>query len=145
MANAVLTAFPAILKNTELEEHELQLQWKLRIQRKFQNSRKRQDSSVTEVMVKKRKQHHLAATEVDSPLMYGVKAYLPPRPDSEDDESLDRHRQWLALEWSRRDPDKDKVCDTCKVDVLFYYLRYQYVDVIFNCILPSVSHYSLTR
>lgn len=161
MANAVLIAFPAILKNREVEGHELQLQWKLRIQRKSQNPR-RQVSSVIELMLKQR-EHLLAAAEVDGPLIYGVKAYLPSRPDSEDDESLDRHRQWLPLVpdseddesldrhkqwlplvWSRRNSRNDKICDTCKVNVvLFCYLRYQYV--IFNCILPFVNHYSLTR
>ncbi|XP_063865158.1 tetraspanin-9-like isoform X1 [Scylla paramamosain] len=108
MANAVLTSFPAILRNSDLEEHELQLQWKLRIQRKFQNSRKRQDSSVTEVMSRKKKIPCIAPKETTCPLMYGVKAYLPPRPHSEDDESLERHRQWLALHWMKKDPELDK-------------------------------------
>ncbi|XP_063864457.1 uncharacterized protein LOC135102831 isoform X1 [Scylla paramamosain] len=108
MANAVLTSFPAILRNSDLEEHELQLQWKLRIQRKFKNSRKRQDSSVTEVTSRKKKIPCIAPKETMCPLMCGVKAYLPPRPRSEDDESLERHRQWLALHWMKKDPELDK-------------------------------------
>ncbi|XP_063873267.1 uncharacterized protein LOC135107388 isoform X6 [Scylla paramamosain] len=40
--------------------------------------------------------------------MYGVKANLPPRLHSEDDESLERHRQWLALHWMKKDPELDK-------------------------------------
>ncbi|XP_063873256.1 uncharacterized protein LOC135107388 isoform X4 [Scylla paramamosain] len=108
MANAVLTSFPAILRNSDLEEHEMQLQWKLRIQCKFQNSRKRQDSSVTEVTSRKKKIPCIAPKETTCPLMYGVKANLPPRLHSEDDESLERHRQWLALHWMKKDPELDK-------------------------------------
>ncbi|XP_063889237.1 uncharacterized protein LOC135115982 isoform X4 [Scylla paramamosain] len=107
MANAVLTSFLAILRKNDLEEHELQLQWKLRIQRKFQNSRKRQDSSVTEVTSRKKKIPCIVPKETTCPLMCGVKAYLPPRPHSEDDESLERHRQWLALHWMKKDPELD--------------------------------------
>ncbi|XP_063873274.1 uncharacterized protein LOC135107391 isoform X1 [Scylla paramamosain] len=109
MANAVLTSFPAILRNSDLEEHEMQLQWKLRIQCKFQNSRKRQDSSVTEVTSRKKKIPCIAPKETTCPLMYGVKANLSPRLHSEDDESLERHRQWLALHWMKKDPELDKI------------------------------------
>ncbi|XP_063873247.1 uncharacterized protein LOC135107385 isoform X3 [Scylla paramamosain] len=109
MANAVLTSFPAILRNSDLEEHEMQLQWKLRIQCKFQNSRKRQDSSVTEVTSRKKKIPCIVPKETTCPLMYGVKANLPPRLHSEDDESLERHRQWLALHWMKKDPELDKI------------------------------------
>ncbi|XP_050687485.1 uncharacterized protein LOC126980989 [Eriocheir sinensis] len=102
MANAVLTSFPAILRNSDLEEHELKLQWKLRIQRKFQNSRKRQDSFVKEVAArKKKKAPHVEAEETEH----------PPKPHSENVDSVKIYRQWLALEWLKRDPDLDKVED----------------------------------
>ncbi|MPC73691.1 hypothetical protein E2C01_068027 [Portunus trituberculatus] len=129
MANAVLTSFPATLRNSDLEEHELQLQWKLRIQRKFQNSRKRQDSSVTEVTSRKKKTPCIAPKETTCPLMYGVKAYLPPRPHSEDDESLERHRQWLALHWMKKGPELDK------------YSSYSYEDLLDEALL----HYDITE
>lgn len=105
MASAALDAFPVMLSNSEITEHEVLLQWKVRIQRKFQNGRKRQDSSLTEVIAKRKKKTPGPTPTPDAPTTHGTVNYLPSPPESE----FKRHTEWLASEWRKRDPDLEKV------------------------------------
>lgn len=109
MASAALAAFPVMLSNSEVTEHEVLLQWKVWIQRKFQNSRKRQDSSLTEVISHKRMKTPGQIPTPNAPATYGIINYLPLTPESEDDMSIKRHTEWLATEWRKREPDLEKV------------------------------------
>lgn len=108
MASAALAAFPVMLSNSEITEHEVLLQWKVRIQRKFQNSRKRQDSSLTEVILHKKTKRPGPIPTPNVPATYGIINYLPLTPESED-MSIKRHTEWLATEWRKREPDLEKV------------------------------------
>lgn len=109
MASAALAAFPVMLSNSEITDHEVLLQWKVRIQRKFQNSRKRQDSTLTEVVSRKKKKTPGPTPTPNAPATYGIINYLPSTPESEDDMSIKRHAEWLATEWRKREPDLEKV------------------------------------
>ena len=48
-------------------------------------------------------------TSVENRSPYGLNNYLPSRPDSETEESIQTHILSLKQEWKRRDPDKRKV------------------------------------
>lgn len=91
--------------------------WADKIQRKFQNARKRDPEIREMLVVKARKRKALTqvlpkstpAKEKNSspryPPMWGMQNYLPARPSSEDDISILRHKKWLQLEILKKRPD----------------------------------------
>ncbi|XP_038074352.1 sterile alpha motif domain-containing protein 3-like [Patiria miniata] len=87
--------------------------WKYRLQYKFANSRRREDSNVPVVLHRKRKSADNQPTAVQStkktPPQWGIANYQPARPSSEDDASIAAHIKWMKQETSKRKPDCDRI------------------------------------
>ena len=95
--------------------------WTDKIQRKFQNARKR-DPDIREMLVVKARKRKAQNHEIPKnklvkekttppryPPMWGMKNYLPQRPSSEDDNSVAKHNKWLQLEIFKKRPDFKEV------------------------------------
>ncbi|XP_071811273.1 sterile alpha motif domain-containing protein 3-like isoform X3 [Apostichopus japonicus] len=86
----------------------LKMLWKHRLQYKFQNFRKRVAFEIAAVQKKKLKVARKPKSAPESPAappQWGMKNYLPNRPETEDDASIDGHICWLQDEKRKRQPD----------------------------------------
>ena len=88
----------------------LQGLWKHRLRNKFKNNRRRRDHAQPEVQAKKRRRAEAEAhPQNTSPVnIWNIPNFLPPRPPTEDDTSIERHmiilkEQHKKLE-GKRDP-----------------------------------------
>ena len=92
--------------------------WKHRLQYKFQNRRKRGDTTIEAVQRKKLKTARKPATPppsvVQPPTYWGMKNYLPNRPASEDDQTIAKNIAWLQAERRKKQPDFKTV--SCLMD-----------------------------
>ncbi|XP_072176124.1 uncharacterized protein [Diadema setosum] len=90
--------------------------WVTKLKYKFQNSRRRDETvrASLEVLQRKRKQppiRSLSKTtkeQVKYPI-FGMANYLPARQASEDDKSIEAHKQWLLTEGTKKRPNYEEV------------------------------------
>ncbi|XP_076101714.1 sterile alpha motif domain-containing protein 3-like [Mytilus galloprovincialis] len=87
--------------------------WKERLLHKFQNSRKRHDKNLPEVKANKRQKTDSTIKIYQGPSTWGLKNYLPDKPLSEDEASVEKHMQWLQKEYRKKDDQ-----DITQVDLL---------------------------
>lgn len=80
---------------------------------KFQNSRKRHDKTLPEVKANKRQKTDSTIKIYQGPSTWGLKNYLPDKPLSEDEASVEKHMQWLQKEYRKKDDQ-----DITQVDLL---------------------------
>ncbi|XP_076359038.1 sterile alpha motif domain-containing protein 3-like [Tachypleus tridentatus] len=92
--------------------------WRMRLRQKFQNNRKRKDSSLS--IVQERKKKTKTATDetpfpnyISEQRLYGLKQHLCEKPVGEDETSTEKHKQWMKTRLHCR-----KKGDLCKVDLL---------------------------
>lgn len=71
--------------------------WKERLRVKFQNSRQRVDGDLPEIVAKKKKKMDNAGPKDLGSLSttWGLVNYLPEKPESEDETSIQSHIMWL--------------------------------------------------
>ncbi|XP_076361582.1 uncharacterized protein LOC143252639 isoform X3 [Tachypleus tridentatus] len=92
----------------------------MKLRQKFQNNRKRKDSSLPIVQERKKKMKS-ATDETPSPnhiseqRLYGLKQYLCEKPVKKDETSTEKHKEWMKTCLHCR-----KKGDLCKVDLLMY-------------------------
>ncbi|XP_076315639.1 uncharacterized protein LOC143228230 [Tachypleus tridentatus] len=92
--------------------------WRMRLRQKFQNNRKRKDSSLSIVQERKKKTK-TATDETPFPIhiseqrLYGLKQYLCEKPVGEDKTSTEKLKEWMKTRLHCR-----KKGDLCKVDFL---------------------------
>ncbi|XP_076356676.1 uncharacterized protein LOC143249941 [Tachypleus tridentatus] len=90
----------------------------MRLRQKFQNSRKRNDSSLP-IVQERKKQTETATDETPSPnhiseqRLYGLKQYLCVKPVGEDETSTQKPKEWMKTRLHCREKG-----DLCKVDLL---------------------------
>ena len=99
----------------------LQTLWKSRLTCKFQNRRKQESKSDDKLQVfRKRKTGSgspASKSTEKAKQMWGVNNYLPQPPASEDERSMQRHKQWLIGEKNKRCPDIKRV-DSAMINTL---------------------------
>lgn len=87
--------------------------WKYKLQYKFRNARKREDSAIPNVVSRKRKspsmQNLNQSAVKTAPPQWGIVNYLPPRPESEDDASIEQHISWMKLEKLKKKPHYERI------------------------------------
>lgn len=85
--------------------------WKYRLQYKFANTRKREDSNIPVVKSRKRKMQNLPSQppKKQAAPQWGMANYLPSRPDSEDDASIKIHLEWMQQEEKKKKPNYQRV------------------------------------
>ncbi|PIK39241.1 hypothetical protein BSL78_23915 [Apostichopus japonicus] len=107
----LLDTYPKMKVQPDMAEADVTSLWKIRMQYKFCNARKREDSSIPAVKSRKRKAKTPPQTvkgKLDVPI-WGMKNYLPSRPESEDDISINKHIEWMKLELSKKKPNYARV------------------------------------
>lgn len=83
---------------------------------KFQNNRDAEDEEVKATFRKRKleKKTCIAQPKSSAPPQWGLSNYLPDLPLSEDDETIQRHTQWLVQEKKKRYPDITRVGQSMK-------------------------------
>lgn len=79
--------------------------WKERLRVKFQNSRQRVDGDLPEIVAKKKKKMDNAGPKDLGSLSttWGLVNYLPEKPESEDETSIQSHIMWLKKEHRKKE------------------------------------------
>ena len=88
----------------------LQDSWFVQLYDKFCNERKHLLDD-PEVVLRKKVKTGATGTRksVPSKLRRGALNWEPPYPEGEDEDSIKRHKEALAVEWRRRNPDLEKI------------------------------------
>ncbi|XP_071820324.1 uncharacterized protein [Apostichopus japonicus] len=107
--------YPKLANQPNMSTGDVQSIWKIRLQYKFSNARKREDSSLPVVQSRKRVRPSLHLSQVPAarktPPQWGMINYLPQRQESEDDKSIESHIQWLRRENTKKKPHYSRVTE----------------------------------
>jgi hypothetical protein len=102
--------------------------WKDRIRVKFQNSRKRVDGNLPEIVQKKKKKskEDSEVNHTSGSAMWGMTNYHPEKPESEDLQSAENQMKWMQAEIRRK--DVDDVGISRRMDLTMWHRRQIIVD-----------------
>ncbi|XP_041467013.1 uncharacterized protein LOC121417390 [Lytechinus variegatus] len=111
IVDRLLTRYPNLSAHLDVINQK-QL-WVKKLQYKFQNTRRRDESVRTSLAVLQRKRKHPptpiqkkeSKDVVKYPPVFGMAQYLPSREASEDDESIKLHINWLLCESTKKRPN----------------------------------------
>ncbi|CAC5388564.1 unnamed protein product [Mytilus coruscus] len=105
IVDAILGAHPYLLKVDGLPLVSVRAYWKGKLVYKFGNSRKRHDGNLPEVVERKRKKEKEPERKEGGILTWGLENYSPSQSISEDEASINSHKEWMLREWRRSEPD----------------------------------------
>ncbi|XP_076329825.1 uncharacterized protein LOC143235505 [Tachypleus tridentatus] len=114
VVDEIFKRYPQLSDASNLTPQGVRKLWRIRLRQKFQNNRKRKDSSLPIVQERKKKTK-TATGDIPSPnhiseqRLYGLKQYLCEKPVGEDE----THKEWTKTRLHCR-----KKGDLCKVDLL---------------------------